>query len=50
MKRRINEALVALTLVRVGQELGSDSQAARAIHDAIVILAALIETLSRFPK
>lgn len=31
----------ALVLIRIGQELGSDTKAARAIHDAIELLAAV---------
>jgi len=41
MKRHWNTAIVALTLVRIGQELGTDSPAARSIHDLIEVLAAL---------
>lgn len=39
--RRLNwsTALTALTLVRIGQELGSDTRLARAVHD---LLAALL--------
>jgi hypothetical protein len=33
-----NRAVEALVLVKFGQELGSDSRLARAIHDAIEIL------------
>lgn len=32
---RWNQCLVALALVRIGQELGHDSQLARAVHDLI---------------
>ena len=39
--------LQALVLVRIGQELGTDTPAARAIHDAIVMLATVVSTLSR---
>ena len=35
MKRTIDNLLPALVLVRIGQELGTDSSAARVIHDAI---------------
>jgi hypothetical protein len=41
MRRTINKTLPALVLVRIGQELGTDSPAARAIHDLLEILAAL---------
>ena len=41
MNRRWNAALQALVLVRIGQELGTDSPAARAIHDLLELLAAL---------
>jgi hypothetical protein len=34
-------ALNACVLVRLGQELGSDSPAARAIHDLLELLASL---------
>jgi hypothetical protein len=47
MKRRINSLLAALTLVRFGQELGSDSPAARAVHDALGLLASLASALTR---
>lgn len=39
MKRHANSAMTALVLVRIGQELGSDTPAARAIHDVLVMLA-----------
>lgn len=35
MRVRWNQLLHALVLVRIGQDLGSDSPAARAVHDAI---------------
>lgn len=41
MTRRWNSAMSALVLIRIGQELGTDSPAARAIHDLLEILAAL---------
>jgi hypothetical protein len=41
MKRHYNAAITALTLVRIGQELGTDSPAARAIHDLLELLCAL---------
>ena len=39
MTRHYNTALTALTLVRIGQELGTDSPAARALHDLLELLA-----------
>lgn len=47
MKARVDSAIVALTLVRIGQELGSDTPAARAVHDLLELLATLASTLSR---
>ena len=41
MKRHWNTAMSALVLVRIGQELGTDSPAARAIHDVLELLCAL---------
>ncbi len=41
MRRRINSLLAALTLVRIGQELGTDSPAARAVHDLLDLLGSL---------
>jgi hypothetical protein len=41
MKRRWNAALQSLVLVRIGQELGSDSPAARALHDLLELLASV---------
>ena len=38
MKIRWNQIIHALACVRIGQELGSDSKAARFVHDAIDIL------------
>lgn len=38
-------AMQALVLVRIGQELGSDTPAARAIHDLLEVLAAVAGTL-----
>lgn len=34
-----NDALVALTLVNVGQQLGTDSELARAVFDFVTIIA-----------
>lgn len=47
MKRAIDRALMALLLIRIGQELGSDSRAARAIHAAITLIADLTAALTR---
>jgi hypothetical protein len=41
MKRAIDNLLTAFVLIRIGQELGTDSPAARAIHDLLELLAAL---------
>ena len=40
MRRMIDSMLPALVLVRIGQELGTDSPAARAVHDLLELLAA----------
>jgi hypothetical protein len=42
-RRRWNSMMTGLVLVRIGQELGTDSPAARSLH-------ALIEMLSSLPK
>jgi hypothetical protein len=41
MKINWDEALHALVLIRIGQDLGTDSPATRAIHDAINFLASV---------
>lgn len=41
MGRNLNSVIVALTLVRLGQELGSDTPAARAIHDLLELITAV---------
>jgi hypothetical protein len=41
MHRRCNACLQSLVLVRLGQELGCDSPAARALHDLIELLASV---------
>ena len=46
MKRRWNAALQSLVLVRLGQELGTDSPAARAVHDVLEFLASLAGALT----
>ena len=47
MRRTINNLLPALVLVRLGQELGTDSPAARALHDLLELLASVAGALSR---
>ena len=47
MKRRWNAALQSLVLVRLGQELGTDSPAARAVHDLLELLASVAGVFSR---
>lgn len=47
MNRHLNSAIVALTLVRLGQELGSDTPAARAVHHLLELLASLLGVLAR---
>ena len=47
MTRRWNAALQSLVLVRLGQELGTDSPATRAIHDLLELLASVAGILSR---
>ena len=41
MKRHWNTAMSALVLIRIGQELGTDSPAARAIHDLLELVCGL---------
>jgi hypothetical protein len=40
MKRYWNNALQSLVLVKIGQELGSDTRLAHAVHDVIELLLA----------
>ena len=47
MKRNWNAALHSLVLVRLGQELGCDSPATRALHDLLDLLASFAGILSR---
>ena len=47
MKRHWNAALQSLVLVRLGQELGTDSPAARAVHDLLELLASVAGVFSR---
>lgn len=41
MARRWNAVMQSLVLVRLGQELGTDGPAARAIHDLLELLASI---------
>lgn len=41
MRRTLDNLLPALALIRIGQELGTDSPAARAVHDLLELLCAL---------
>jgi hypothetical protein len=47
MRRTIDRLLPALVLIRIGQELGTDSPAARAVHDVLELLASLTGALTR---
>lgn len=47
MKINLNNAMHALVLIRIGQDLGTDSQVARAVHDFIEMLAAVASGLCR---
>jgi hypothetical protein len=47
MRRTINNLLPGLVLVRLGQELGTDGPACRAIHDVLELLASLVGILAR---
>jgi len=47
MQRRWNAALQSLVLVRIGQELGTDSPAARAVHDFLELLASVASVFHR---
>lgn len=47
MHRRWNAALQSLVLVRLGQELGTDCPATRAIHDLLDLLASVVGSLAR---
>lgn len=40
MRVRLNAMLHALVLIRIGQDLGSDTKAARAVHDFVELLVA----------
>jgi hypothetical protein len=52
VKLQVDRVLQSLVLIRIGQDLGSDSPAARAIHDLLELLASFpanffVEKLSR---
>ena len=47
MHRSWNAAMQSLVLIRIGQELGTDSPAARALHDFLELLASVAGVLSR---
>jgi hypothetical protein len=47
VKINLNNALHALVLIRIGQDLGTDSQAARAVHDFIQMLAVVASGFCR---
>jgi hypothetical protein len=47
MKQAIDRALVALVLIRIGQELGTASPAAAAIHGLIATTIDLLNVLTR---
>jgi hypothetical protein len=47
MRRRLTSAIHSLVLVRFGQELGTDSPAARAIHDMLELLSMIAGSLLR---
>lgn len=40
---KLNSLLHALVLVRLGQELGTDSRLARAVHDMIELVVAVLK-------
>ena len=41
MRRTLDNLLPALVLIRIGQELGTDSPASRAVHDLLELLCSL---------
>ena len=47
MHRTFDRLLPALVLVRLGQELGTNSPAARAVHDLLELLATFAGALTR---
>lgn len=48
--RRWNAALQSLVLVRLGQELGTNSPSARAVHDLVELLASIAGAISAWPN
>jgi hypothetical protein len=47
MRRTLDNLLPALVLIRIGQELGCDSPASRALHDLLELLASVAGVLHR---
>lgn len=47
MRRRWSAAIQSLVLVRLGQELGTDTPAARAVHDVLELLATIAAAIIR---
>ena len=47
MRRTLNNLLPAMVLIRIGQELGTHSPAARALHDFLELLASVVGVLAR---
>lgn len=41
MRRRWNAAMQSLVLIKIGQELGTSSPAARAVHDLLDLLVSI---------
>lgn len=47
MKRRWDRLIQSLVLVRIGQELGTDTQSARVLHDLLELLTATASAILR---
>jgi hypothetical protein len=47
MRRTLDNLLPALVLIRIGQELGCDSPASRALHDLLELLASVAGLVAR---
>jgi hypothetical protein len=47
MQRHWDRLIQSLVLVRLGQELGTDSPAAQAVHDLLELLATVAGSFSR---
>jgi hypothetical protein len=47
VKLNWNNAIYALVLIRIGQDLGTDSRSARAVHDMLEMLATVVGIFSR---